>query len=140
MVSAITSAVPGLIVLPSAFDVTTTIDRLASALAAKGIHVFVRIDHAGGAQKVNLPLRPTQVLIFGNPVAGTPLMQSNQTIGIDLPLKAVAWEDEAGRTWLGYNDPAYLAQRHGIGDHEPVLKGMIAGLESLARSAVSTTP
>ena len=130
-------AVPGLTILSSAFDVTTTIDRLVAALTGKGIHVFARINHAEEAHKVNLPLRPTEVLVFGHPAAGTPLMQSNQTIGIDLPLKALAWEDEAGRTWLGYNDPAYLAQRHGINDREPTLKAMKAGLDALVRSAVS---
>jgi uncharacterized protein (DUF302 family) len=77
--------------------------------------VFARIDHAAGAEEVGLPLRPTELLIFGNAKAGTPLMQANQPIGIDLPLKALVFEDAAGRVWLSYNDPRWLAQRHGVG-------------------------
>jgi uncharacterized protein (DUF302 family) len=85
-----------------------------------------------------MSLRPTEVLIFGNPQAGTPLMQSNQTIGIDLPLKALAWEDEAGKTWLTYNRPRSLAERHGIADREATLKAMDGLLENLARAATAS--
>jgi uncharacterized protein (DUF302 family) len=127
--------VPGLVTLPSAYGVEETLRRLEALLAERGVHVFARVDHAAGAAKVGLPLRPTQVLLFGNPAAGTPLMQSRQTVGIDLPLKALAWEDEAGRTWLSYNRPDYLAQRHGIHDRGPAVQAMTAGLEALARAA-----
>jgi uncharacterized protein (DUF302 family) len=127
--------VPGLVTLPSAYGVAETLRRLEALLAERGVHAFARIDHAAGAQKVGLPLRPTQVLLFGNPAAGTPLMQSSQTIGIDLPLKALAWEDEAGRTWLSYNRPDYLAQRHGVRDREPAVQSMTAALEAFAQAA-----
>src|SRR5262249_56845935 len=92
-----------------------TMDRLEAAVKAKGLTIFARIDHAAGAAEVGLSLRPTAVLIFGNAKAGTPLMQSNQTTGIDLPLKALVWQDESGKTWLSYNDPNWLANRHGGG-------------------------
>ena len=89
---------------------------MESAAKAKGLTIFARIDHAAGATSVGLPLRPTELLIFGNARGGTPLMQLAQTIGIDLPLKMLAWEDAAGKTWLSYNDPAWLAARHGIAE------------------------
>jgi uncharacterized protein (DUF302 family) len=104
----------GLVTIESHHTVSVTIDRLAADLVAKGITIFARIDHAAGAAEVGLTLRPTELLIFGNPKAGTPLMQSRQTIGIDLPLKCLSWQDEAGRVWLSYNDVRWLAQRHGL--------------------------
>ena len=105
----------GLVTLPSAFSVKQTIDRLEADLRNRGATIFARIDHAAGASQVGLPLRPTELLIFGNARGGTPLMQMRQTIGIDLPLKALAWEDQTGRIWITYNDPAWLAARHGLG-------------------------
>jgi uncharacterized protein (DUF302 family) len=102
----------GLTAIPSSFGPT---DRLEAEIKAKGMTVFARIDHAAGAAELGLPLRPTELLIFGNAKAGTPLMQANQAIGIDLPLKALVFEDAAGTVWLSYNDPRWLAQRHGIG-------------------------
>jgi uncharacterized protein (DUF302 family) len=99
---------------PSGFEPKETMDRLAAAVAKRGAAVFARIDHASAAAKVGMELRPTELLIFGDPRAGTPLMQAAQTIGIDLPLKALVWRDAEGRTWLGYNDPAWLAERHGV--------------------------
>ncbi len=90
----------GLVTLPSAFGAAETVARLDKLLAEKGIRVFARFDHSGAAEEAGLPLRFTQVLVFGNPRAGTPLMQANQTIGIDLPLRALVWEDEAGRVWV----------------------------------------
>src|SRR6516225_1827663 len=102
-------------------------DRLEAEIKAKGITVFARIDHAAGAAQAGLSLRPTEVLIFGNAKAGTPLMQSNQTIGIDLPLKALVWQDADGKVWLSYNAPSWLAQRHGLA----------AGLGALARGAAA---
>jgi uncharacterized protein (DUF302 family) len=104
----------GLVSLKSTFSVKETLDRLAHAVESKGLTVFCRIDHAANAVEAGLTLRPTEVLIFGNGKGGTPLMVANQTIGIDLPLKALAWEDTAGQTWLTYNDPVWLTVRHGI--------------------------
>jgi uncharacterized protein (DUF302 family) len=104
----------GLITLKSVFPVKETVDRLVHRVEAKGLTVFCRIDHAANAVSAGLQLRPTEVLIFGNAKGGTPLMQAAQTIGIDLPLKALAWEDAAGQTWLTYNDPVWLTVRHGI--------------------------
>jgi uncharacterized protein (DUF302 family) len=104
----------GLVALKSAFPVKETLDRLAHLVESKGLAVFCRIDHAANAVSAGLELRPTEVLIFGNAKGGTPLMQAAQTIGIDLPLKALAWQDASGQTWLGYNDPSWLTSRHGI--------------------------
>ena len=102
----------GLITVQSPYSASETIDRLESVVKAKGLLVFSRIDHSANATSVGMTLRPTILLMFGHPKGGTPLMQDRQTAGIDLPLKALAWEDEAGRTWLTYNDPASLAARH----------------------------
>ncbi len=104
----------GLVSMKSAFAVKETLDRLTRQIESKGLTVFCRIDHAANAVSAGLELRPTEVLIFGSAKGGTPLMQSAQSIGIDLPLKALAWEDAEGQTWLGYNDPAWLTDRHGI--------------------------
>lgn len=128
----------GLVTKKSAHSVTQTLDRLEGALKDKGIVVFARIDHAAGAKKAGLHLRPTELLIFGNPKLGTPLMQSTQTIGIDLPLKVLAWEDENGQVWLTYNAPAFLANRHGITDRAQVLKKMTGALQKL--TDVATKP
>ena len=105
----------GLITLRSAHDFPTTLDRLLKVLEAKGVTVFARIDHAAGAASVGLALRPTTVVVFGNPAAGTPLMQAAQSAGIDLPLKALVWEDAGGAVNLSYNDPAWIAARHALG-------------------------
>jgi uncharacterized protein (DUF302 family) len=106
-------AAQGLTTIRSSFGPQDTMDWLEAAVKAKGMTVLARIDHAAGAAGSGLSLRPTAVLMFGNAKAGTPLMQSVQTIGIDLPLKALVWQDMSGKTWLSYNDPAWLAQRHG---------------------------
>jgi uncharacterized protein (DUF302 family) len=96
--------------------------------------IFARIDHAVGAAKVGLPLRPTELLIFGNAKAGTPLMQSNQETGIDLPLKVLVWEDAAGKTWLSYNDPRWIAQRHELGaSMDQTIDAMVVGLGAIAK-------
>jgi uncharacterized protein (DUF302 family) len=126
----------GLVAVKSAHGVKDTIDRLASDVTAKGLTVFARIDHAQGAHEAGLALRPTELLIFGNAKGGTPLMQSRQTIGIDLPLKALAFEDADGTVWLCYNDPAWLAARHGVGGGE-VTKAMAAGLAAATNHATS---
>jgi uncharacterized protein (DUF302 family) len=105
----------GLISVQSGFAVRETIERLAAAVEAKGLTVFARIDHGANAREVELPLRPTELLLFGSPRGGTPLMQEHQSVGIDLPLKALVWEDEAEQVWLTYNDVGWLAERHGLG-------------------------
>jgi len=102
----------GLVSIKSNHSVKETGDRLENILQKKGMTLFDRIDHAAGAQKVGKELRPTEVIIFGNPKVGTPLMQCGQTMAIDLPQKALIWEDEGGRVWFSYNDPGYLADRH----------------------------
>ena len=113
-----------------------TLDRLEAEVKAKGLTVFARIDHSAGAAAVGMTLLPTAVLIFGNAKGGTPLMQANQAIGIDLPLKALVWQDASGNTWLSYNDPAWLAQRHGLGHEvEAPVKAMTAMLGAVTRAA-----
>jgi uncharacterized protein (DUF302 family) len=103
----------GLVTVSSAHGVKETIDRFEGDVKSKGMTIFARIDHAAGAEAVGLTLRPTELLIFGNARGGTPLMQSHQTLGIDLPLKVLAWEDADGKVWLSYNEPGWLAARHG---------------------------
>jgi uncharacterized protein (DUF302 family) len=105
---------PGLISIKSTLPVSEAVDRLVHLVESKGLTVFCRIDHAAGAVAAGLELRPTTVVIFGNAKGGTPLMQASQTVGIDLPLKVLAWEDAVGQAWLSYNDPVWLTERHGI--------------------------
>jgi uncharacterized protein (DUF302 family) len=102
----------GLITLPSRYAPNETMDRLSAAVTNHGMTVIARVDHAGAAAKAGMDLRPTELLIFGNPRAGTPLMQAAQTIGIDLPLRALVWQDEAHATWVTYVDPLWLAGRY----------------------------
>jgi len=132
-------AVDGLTAIESAYGAKDTMDRLEAAVKAKGLTVFARIDHAAGAAEVGLQLRPTALLIFGNAKGGTALMQAAQTIGIDLPLKALVWQDAAGKTWLSYDDPDWIAKRHGVGGHEvDATVGALTGvLSSLAKAATS---
>jgi uncharacterized protein (DUF302 family) len=125
----------GLITLPSAFSAKETIDRLVAAVTAKGMAVFARIDHAAGAVAAGLMLRPTELLIFGNAKGGTPLMQAEQTIGIDLPLKALAWEDAGGKVWLSYNAPEWLARRHGEAALHDVTDRLAAALAAVTKAA-----
>ena len=133
-------AADGLITLSSSHGPKDTMDRLAAEITARGMTVFARIDHAAGAAAVGLPLRPTELLIFGNAKGGTPLMQSEQTIGIDLPLKALVWQDASGRTWLSYNDPGWLAKRHGLGaEVDPAVKAMAAALNVIATKATASS-
>jgi uncharacterized protein (DUF302 family) len=127
----------GLIVLKSDFGVTKTLDRLGIALERKGIKVFARINHASGAASVGLELPPTAVIIFGTPKIGTPLMTSNPAIGLDLPLKAVAWQTADGVVMLAYSDPAWLAKRYGIDDRDGVFKKMAGALAKF--TAMATT-
>ncbi|MEO8717680.1 MAG: DUF302 domain-containing protein [Burkholderiales bacterium] len=130
------AAVDGLIVLKSAHAPGVTIDRLEAAVKGKGLNVFARIDHAAGAAKIGKTLRPTELLIFGNPQGGTPFMECSQTVGIDLPLKALAWQDAAGASWLGYDDPGYLAARHGAAQC-PVVENLKKALAAFAKGAVA---
>lgn len=123
----------GLIHLPSQYSVEQTMQRLEALLQERGVMIFARIDHSGEAAKVGLTMRPTKLLIFGSPKGGTPLMQAAPTIAIDLPLKALLWEDADGKVWLTYNDPAYLQQRHNV---PPELLPNIAGVSVLFTKAV----
>lgn len=117
----------GMATVASAWSVGETIDRLAAVVAGAGLLVFARIDHGGNAVRAGMELRPTELLIFGNPRGGTPLMADRQTSGIDLPVKALAWEDEAGAVWLTYNRAAWLAERHGLG---AVSQGAVEAIEA----------
>jgi len=126
----------GLIALKSPYKAKETMDRLESVVQSRGLTVFVRIDHAQGAEEIGESLPPTEVILFGNPKGGTPFMQCVQTVGIDLPLKALVWEDENGQTWLGYNDPIYLARRHGATDC-PVVVKLSEVLSGIAGSVVA---
>ena len=119
-------AVDGLVTIRSDRGPAETMNRLEAAVKERGLTVFGRIDHAAGAKEVGLPLRPTSVLIFGNAKGGTPLMQSIQTIGIDLPLKVLVWEDASDVTWLSYNDPSWLAKRHGLPHGTDAVAGALA--------------
>jgi uncharacterized protein (DUF302 family) len=111
-------------------------DRFESAIKSKGMTVFARVDHAAGAAAVGLPLAPTELLIFGSAKVGTPLMQAVLTAGIDLPLKALVWQDAEQRTWLSYNEPEWIARRHGLGAQaQATVAAMAAGLAVLARQA-----
>ena len=126
-----------IVTIESAHDVATTIDRLAAAVEGAGAKVFARVDHAGGAAKVGAALRPTEMLMFGNPKLGTPALQAAQTMGMDLPLRAVAWEDEAGGVHLSYTDPAAMAARHGIAADHPVIAKMTGALKKLTAKATA---
>jgi len=119
----------------SSHSVAVTLDRLEAALKEKEIAVVARVDHAAAAKKLDMALKPTQVLIFGNPKLGTPLMQSNPKIGLDLPLKVLAWEDAAGVVWVGYTAPTDLAARYQIGDRAEVVQKMTAVLDALTTQA-----
>jgi len=125
----------GLISLKSSHDAKTTADRLENTLKQKGMTVFIRINHAAGAQKVGQKLRPTELIVFGNPKVGTPLMQCRQSTAIDLPQKALIWEDEEGQVWLSYNNPNYLVERHGITGCAEVVKKIEKALSNFAKAA-----
>jgi uncharacterized protein (DUF302 family) len=138
LLEATAATAEGLITIQSHYDPQETMQRLEAAVKAKDFTVFAHIDHSAQAAQVNLSLRPTDLLIFGNPKGGTPLMRSNQTIGIDLPLKALVWQDEKGATWLSYNDPEWIVQRHGgAGGTEDTVRAISAALKAFAASATS---
>jgi len=127
--------IEGLTTIASNFGPKETMDRLETEIRTKGMDVFARVDHATGAAEVGLTLRPTELIMLGNACGGTPLMQSVQTIGIDLPLKALIWEDAAGKTWISYNEPGWIAQRHGVSDAQPVVTKMADLLSAISRKA-----
>lgn len=130
------NAADGLVALKSPHSAKATMDRLENVVKQRGLNVFARIDHAAGAARIGKTLRPTEVLIFGNPQGGTPFMECAQSVGIDLPLKALVWEDASAQVWLGYNDPAFLAKRHSAPDC-PVVENLRKALSGLAAAAVA---
>ena len=125
----------GLVSVKSTHSVKDTADKLENILASKGMTVFNRINHAEGAKKVGTAMPPTELFIFGNPKVGTPLMVCSRSVAIDLPQKALIWEDAQGQVWLTYNDPAYLAERHGITGCQEVLKKVAIALKNFAAAA-----
>lgn len=129
-------AADGLIAVKSPYTAKETMDRLEGIVKQRGLSVFARIDHAAGAAKAGKTLRSTEVLIFGNPQGGTPFMECAQSVGIDLPLKALVWEDSSSQVWLGYNDPEYLAKRHGVATC-PAAAGLAKALAGIGDSAVA---
>jgi uncharacterized protein (DUF302 family) len=128
----------GLVSVQSRVPASETLDRLLTALANRKLTVFARVDHAAGAASIGLPLRPTEVVIFGNAKGGTALMQDRQSTGIDLPLKALIFEDADGKAWLTYNDPAWIAERHGLGAASAAaVKAMAELLSAIAQEVTS---
>ena len=134
--SSVAAAADGLTVLMSPHSAKDTMNRLEDVVRKRGLNVFARIDHTAGAAKVGKTLRPTEVIIFGNPEGGTPFMECAQTVGIDLPLKALVWEDASSQVWLGYNDPGFLGQRHGV-PQCAVIGNLRKALAGIAESAVA---
>jgi len=131
-------AIEGLTSIQSSFGPKETMDRVEAEIRAGGLNVFARIDHAAGAAEAGLTLAPTELMIFGNARGGTPLMQSAQTVGIDLPLKILVWRDAANTTWLSYNEPHWIAQRHNVTNAEPVVSKMTAMLSAIVKKAASS--
>ena len=127
----------GTIKMQSAHDAATTLDRLEAIFKDKGITVFARVDHADGAMKIGEDMAPTQLLLFGNPKLGTPLMKVNREAGFDLPMKALAWTDDAGKTWLAVTDPAVLKARYGLDDAAPVIEKMTGAVTAMGKKATS---
>ena len=125
-----------LVVKQSSHSVSKTLDRLTAVMQKKGITIFARVDHAAGAKRVGEDMKPTELLIFGNPKLGTPLMLVKPEIGVDLPLKALAWQDDSGKVWLGYTAPAALKERHGVSGHDEVFKKMTGALDKLTNAAI----
>ncbi|SHF33228.1 DUF302 domain-containing protein [Pedobacter caeni] len=124
----------GIVSVQSHYSVKESMDRLVSIVESKGMTVFLRMDHAKNAEKDGLALRPTELLFFGNPKAGTILMQDQQISGLDLPLKVLVWEDETGKVWLNYNDVNWIAERHGLTEKS---KGIKKTMESVMAAVVN---
>lgn len=135
-VTSIAGAADGLVTEKSPHGTKATMDRLEAQVKQRGLNVFARIDHAAGAAKIGKTLRPTELLIFGNPQGGTPFMECAQTAGIDLPLKALVWEDASAQVWIGYNDPGYLAQRHEVAQC-PVVDNLRKALKGLTEQVIA---
>jgi uncharacterized protein (DUF302 family) len=136
--TSVSLAADGMVLVKSAHDVKTTADRLENALNNKGMTVFTRIDHAAGAKSVGIDLLPTELVIFGNPKVGSPIMKCRQSVAIDLPQKALIWQDTSGQVWLGYNDPQYLGSRYGIDDcAEKALQKVSGALANFSRAAAA---
>ncbi|MDT8446364.1 MAG: DUF302 domain-containing protein [bacterium] len=135
--SSVACAGDGLVKLRSSFDVKTTLDRFESQLRSKGLTIFLRINHAEGAQKVGSQLRATEVLLFGNPKLGSQLMACNPQVGLDLPQKALAFEDSQGIVWLAYNAPSYLTEQHNLTGCEAAIQTLERGLSQFASAAAS---
>ena len=136
LLSTSSRAAEGLIAVKSAHSVKDTMDRLEAAAKARQLTVFLRLDHAAGAQKIGKTLRPTELLVFGHPKGGTPLMECAQTSGIDLPLKILVWQDDSAQVWAGYNDPQFLSDRHGAREYAPVIQNLRGTLAGLIQSAL----
>ena len=130
-------AADGMISIQSAFPVEITADRFENILNQKGMTVFSRIKHSESAQKIGIDLRKTELVIFGNPKVGSPLMQCQQTVAIDLPQKALIWEDDKGSTWISYNDPSYLVQRHNIPGCNEIISKIENALATLTKAAAT---
>jgi uncharacterized protein (DUF302 family) len=128
----ISNAENGIVTIPSHRSVDRTVQELEGILQAKGVKLFALVDHSGEAEKAGMQMRPTKLLIFGNPKAGTPLMIASPSIAIDLPLKILVWEDGAGKVWISYNAPQYLEARHGVPEE---LLANIAVVETIAAKA-----
>jgi len=127
----------GIVSVKSSHDVKATADRLENILSQKGMKVFIRINHAAGAANVGKELRPTELIVFGNPKVGTPLMQCSQSVAIDLPQKALIWQDDKGLVWLSYNDPDYLDGRHGLKGCNAVIKKVKKALSNFVSAATA---
>ena len=134
--ASLASAAEGLVVIKSPYSAAETMDRVENTIKKRELVVFSRIDHAAGAAWIGKSLRPTEVIIFGNPQGGTPFMECAQTVGIDLPLKVLVWEDAKAQVWLGYNDPAFLARRHGVAQC-PVVETLSKALAGISEAALA---
>jgi uncharacterized protein (DUF302 family) len=137
MFSASASAADGMVSVESAYSVAETADKFESIIKKKSLTLFARIDHQKNASGVDLELRPTELIIFGNPKVGTPLMQCSQTVAIDLPQKVLIWKDEKSKVWLSYNSPNYLKERHNIEGCDPVINKISNVLKALTGAVAS---
>ena len=130
-------AADGLTTVRSPYGERETMDRFVTVAGKAGMNIFARIDHAAGARKVGRSLRPTEVLIFGNPKSGTPFLECSQTVGIDLPMKLLVWTDESNQVWIGYNDPAWIGRRHGV-ESCPAISTISQGLRKMVEGAIAS--
>jgi uncharacterized protein (DUF302 family) len=137
LVAGVASAADGLITMRSPYSERETMDRFVTVARNAGMNIFARIDHTAGAQQVGRSLRPTEVLIFGNPKGGTPLLECSQTAGIDLPMKLLVWTDESDQVWIGYNDPAWIGRRHGV-ESCPAISTLSQALAKMVEGAIAS--